>query len=40
MLFSDTTLTIDVLKNLKKKLIKNKIKYKIFYEYTIILNGN
>ena len=33
MLFSDTTLTIDVLKNLKEKLIRNKINYKIFYEH-------
>ena len=33
MLFSDTTLTRDVLKNLKEKLIRNKINYKIFYEH-------
>ena len=33
MLFSDTTLTIDVLKNLKEKLTRYKIKYKIFYEH-------
>ena len=33
MLFSDTTLTRDVLKNLKEKLIRYKINYKIFYEH-------
>ena len=33
MLFSDTTLTRDVLKNLKEKLIRHKINYKIFYEH-------
>ena len=33
MLFSDTTLTRDVLKNLKEKLTRYKIKYKIFYEH-------
>ena len=33
MLFSNTTLTIDVLKNLKETLIRNKINYKIFYEH-------
>ena len=33
MLFSDTTLTRDVLKNLKEKLVRYKIKYKIFYEH-------
>jgi len=33
MLFSNTTLTRDVLKNLKEKLIRYKINYKIFYEY-------
>ena len=33
MLFSDTTLTKDILKNLKEKLTKYEIKYKIFYEY-------
>ena len=33
MLFSNTTLTRDVLKNLKEKLTRYKIKYKIFYEH-------
>ena len=33
MLFSNTTLTRDVLKNLKEKLIRYKINYKIFYEH-------
>ena len=33
MLFSDTTLTRDVLKNLKEKLVRYKINYKIFYEH-------
>ena len=33
MLFSDTTLTRDVLKNLKEKLTRYKIEYKIFYEH-------
>ena len=33
MLFSNTTLTRDVLKNLKERLIRYKINYKIFYEH-------
>ena len=33
MIFSNKVLTGDFLKELKSKFLKNKIKYKIFYEY-------
>ena len=33
MLFSNNTLTKDLLRNIKNKLFENKIKHKIFYEY-------
>lgn len=33
MLFTNRILTVNTLSEIKKKLIKNKIKHKIFYEY-------
>ena len=33
MLFSNNTLNEDILKNIKDRLLKNKIEHKIYYEY-------